>query len=298
MAARDVLGPERGFEPSRLRPTKVEDLAGEEPGPLWLDPGPPLQGFAPVPGQGPRPELDAAPLAGLELSAKLARDGLIAAVVTAPIDKRVLAPAERGPLDPPFRGQTEFFQARAGVDEVLMVMANRALAVGILTTHMPLKDVSAALSPSRIQSGARLLHRFLEARDRVDQRRAPRLAVAGLNPHLGDGGLAGDEDQLLVAPSAEALRAEGMDIAGPVSPDSVFWQASQGAYDGVLALYHDQAMIPVKLLDFDHTVNVSVGLPYWRMSPDHGLAYDLAWRGEARAESCIEALRMAFELLG
>lgn len=294
-AAREVLGDERSFDPGRLTPTSPAELAGASAGPLLIDPAPLPVGFCPAPGQGPRPELDAAPLAGLELAARLAEDGLIGAVVTAPIDKRVLTRAARAPGEAAFKGQTEFFASRSGAEEVLMVMANRVLSVGILTTHLPLREVSAALNEPRILAGARLLHRFLEARA---PGRAPRMALAGLNPHLGDEGLAGDEDQLLLAPAAERLRAEGIDLRGPISSESVFWRARDGAFDGVLALYHDQAMIPVRLLDFDHTVNVTVGLPYWRVSPDHGVAYDLAWRGRARADSCFEAIELALDLAG
>jgi 4-hydroxythreonine-4-phosphate dehydrogenase len=168
--------------------------------------------------------------------------------------------------------------------------------VGILTTHIPLQEVSAALSEAGIQSGARLLHKFLKARETRDLGHPPRLALAGLNPHLGDDGLAGDEDQRLLGPTAAGLRAEGIDLQGPISAESVFWRAQAGAFDGVLALYHDQAMIPVRLLDFAHTVNVTVGLPYWRVSPAHGVAYDLAWRGQAQADSCLAAIELAMEL--
>jgi 4-hydroxythreonine-4-phosphate dehydrogenase len=293
LGSRAVLG--RAFEllgDEGLDPAALADFdpAGEPPpgdGPLLLDPSHAHADF--TPGEM-TPEVARHPRAYLEEAARLALQGRVAALVTGPIDKRIFTL-----FGPRVHGQTEFFALRAGNPQVLMVMSGPRLTVGLLTTHIPLAGVREALSEVRIVSGLELLARFLKQRD---PERTPRLAVAGLNPHLGDDGLAGREDHTLVAPAVRAAHSRGLDVTGPVPADSVFLQARLGRFDGVLALYHDQGMIPVKLLDFDRTVNVTVGLPFWRTSPDHGVARDIAWRGEARAESMLEAIRLAARLSG
>jgi len=229
----------------------------------------------------------------LEMAIRLALRRDVAALVTGPIDKRLFAANGLS-----FPGQTELLATRAGVADVLMVLSGPRLTTGVLTTHLPLAEVPRAVTAARILAGGRLLARFTAANTGLAR---PRLAVAGLNPHLGDDGLAGDDDERVVRPAVQALQAEGVDVTGPISADSVFLLAVEGRFDAVLGLYHDQALIPVKLLDVDRTVNVTVGLPFWRTSPDHGTAYDKAWksgpdRAVVRPDSTLAAIALARRL--
>ena len=286
------LGPGT-FDPQALRDGDIALLQRPFPGPLLLDPAPHLRAFAPPAAPGFDPATAATSLRCLEMAVRLALRRDVAAVVTAPIDKRLFAANGLA-----FPGQTELLAARAGVTDELMVLTGPRLTVGVLTTHIALARVPASITAERIVAGARQLAAFLAA---STGRSRPRVAVAGLNPHLGDDGLAGDDDARVVAPAVQAARALGLDVSGPISPDAVFAQAVAGHFDGVLGLYHDQALIPVKLLDPDHTVNVTAGLPFVRTSPDHGTAYDKAWRPEAaaavRVDSMLAAIRLARRLV-
>ena len=160
------------------------------------------------------------------------------------------------------------------------------LRVLLLTRHLPLKDAIAQITTERVLDHLELLHASLIQLGTP----APRLALAGLNPHAGEAGILGSEERDLLEPAVVAARERGIAVSGPVSPDSVFIQASRGAYDGVLALYHDQAFIPVKLLDPDGGLTVLCGLPYLRISPAHGTAFDIVGTGQARPASLFEAL--------
>lgn len=292
-AVHQRLGPGT-LDPARLRDGDIALLQQPFPGPLLLDPAPQLRPFVPPAAPGFDRATAGLTLRCLEMGLRLALRGDVGALVTAPIDKRMFAANGLS-----FPGQTELLAARSSTTDSLMVLTGPRLTVGVLTTHIPLADVPRAVTTEGIVGAARLLARFLSASTGVPR---PRLAVAGLNPHLGDDGVAGDDDARVVRPAVEALRAGGLDVTGPISADSVFLMAVEGRFDGVLGLYHDQALIPVKLLDADHTVNVTVGLPFWRTSPDHGTAYDKAWRavgagGEApRPASTLAALALARRL--
>ena len=229
-------------------------------------------------------------IASLEEAAQRAISGEIAAVVTGPVSKNHLHEAGFS-----FPGQTEFFAARAGVENFAMLLTGGPLTVALVTAHVPLKEVAELLSISEIVRVGGLLADFLYRRGIS----SPRIAVAGLNPHAGENGDLGDEEQRVIAPALPLLRAAHPDVefSGPWSPDTIFWRASQREFDAVLCMYHDQGLIPLKLLGFHDGVNVTIGLPFIRTSPDHGTAYELAGKGMARPDSFLAAVRLAAELV-
>lgn len=229
-------------------------------------------------------------VASLEEAARLALAGEVAAVVTGPVSKRHLHAAG---FD--FPGQTEFFAARAGVEDFAMLLTGGPLTVALVTAHVPLRKVPELLTTSEIVRVGGLLADFLKRRGIA----APRIAVAGLNPHAGEQGDLGDEEGRIIMPAMPLLEASrpGVSFAGPLSPDTVFWRAANGEFDAVLCMYHDQGLIPLKLLGFQDGVNVTLGLPFVRTSPDHGTAYDLAGTGKARPDSFLSAVRLAAELI-
>jgi 4-hydroxythreonine-4-phosphate dehydrogenase len=224
----------------------------------------------------------------LEEAARLLAAGEIAGVVTGPVSKTGLAAAGF-----PFPGQTEFFAARAGVDNFAMCLTGGPLTVALATIHVPLREVAALLRTEEIIRVGRLLSEFLQRR----LGRAPRIAVAGLNPHAGEGGQFGDEEERIIRPAVEVLAGGGV-FEGPFAPDTVFHRAAAGEFDGVLCMYHDQGLIPLKLLAFDTGVNVTLGLPFVRTSPDHGTAFDIAGTGRARHSSMLAAIQLAAGMLG
>lgn len=230
-----------------------------------------------------------AALDALEASVRILKsDPDALAVVTAPVSKETLQSAGF-----PFPGQTEFFAQRFGVQNFAMCLSGQILSVGLATIHIPLAIVSNELTSDRIVSTGRLLADFARRRFR----RSPRIAVAGLNPHAGENGRFGDEETRIIAPAIDTLNREMPGVfSGPHVPDAVFRQAAAGEFDAVLAMYHDQGLIPLKLLDFDTGVNVTLGLPKPRTSPDHGTAFDIAGKGIARPDSMIHAIRLACEL--
>ena len=236
------------------------------------------------PGE-PTPATARAACAALEESARLLRGGEIAAVVTGPIHKARMQAEGFA-----FPGQTEFFAARAGVKNFAMCLTGGALTVALVTAHVPLRDVAALLSAREIIRVGQLLAAFLTTR----LGRAPRIAVAGLNPHAGESGTLGREELTVIAPALAHLPSPV--FTGPLSPDTVFCRAVAGEFDGVLCMYHDQGLIPLKLHAFDSGVNVTLGLPYPRTSPDHGTAFELAGKNLARPDSMIAALKLAAEL--
>ncbi len=223
----------------------------------------------------------------LEEAAQFLQDGTIQAVVTGPVHK-----ASLHALGFPFPGQTEFFADRAGVGNFAMCLTGGPLTVALATAHLPLREVPHLLRTEEIVRVGKLLHAFLQRR----LGRAPRIAVAGLNPHAGENGQFGQEEKNLIAPAIIQLAREG-DFTGPHSPDTVFHRAAHGAFDGVLCMYHDQGLIPLKLLAFDTGVNVTLGLPHPRTSPDHGTAFDLAGTGRANHQSMLAAMNLAADLL-
>ena len=232
-------------------------------------------------------------ISAIETAVDLTFTGAIRAVVTNPIAKSVLYEAGFG-----FPGHTEFLAdlatRRTGspVTPVMMLAGPKLRAVPV-TIHIPLKDVPAAVSAERIIETCTIVARDLEDRFGI---KTPRLAVAGLNPHAGEGGSIGQEDEQIVHPAIRQLRDRGIDAFGPLPADTMFHDDARRRYDVAICMYHDQALIPVKALGFDESVNVTLGLPFVRTSPDHGTAFGIAGTGVARADSLMEALRLADQI--
>jgi len=222
----------------------------------------------------------------LETAAQKLAAGDWQAVVTGPICKRAMH--EVG-FD--FPGQTEFFANRAGVENFAMCLTGGALTVALVTAHVPLASVPTLLTPAEIVRVGKLLADFLRARGIAE----PRIAVAGLNPHAGENGDLGHEEIEIITPAVADLQRHG-NFQGPFPPDTIFHRAVEGEFDGVLCMYHDQGLIPLKLHAFHEGVNVTLGLPFVRTSPDHGTAFDIAGRGLARPDSMKAAIRLAAEL--
>jgi len=247
------------------------------------------EAVAAVPGR-PTDDTARAAWTALEESAALALAGRADAVVTGPINK-----ARIQKIGFNFPGQTEFFAARCGVDDFAMLLTGGGLSVALVTAHVPLREVAGQLSESEIVRVGSLLAQFLLDR----HPHSARIAVAGFNPHAGESGTLGGEEIETIAPAVEKLRKLWRGRArfeGPLSPDTVFHRAVQGEWDGVLCMYHDQGLIPLKLHAFDSGVNVTLGLPFVRTSPDHGTAFEIAGRGIARPGSMIAAINLAAEL--
>jgi 4-hydroxythreonine-4-phosphate dehydrogenase len=219
----------------------------------------------------------------------MALNGQAGAVVTNPINKAALYAAGFA-----YPGHTEFLAALTGVaGKEIMMLASPMLRVVPVTVHVSLRDAIAMLTPELIAAAARTTHAALVSDFGVPH---PRLAIAGLNPHAGEQGALGNEEALLVVPAIEQLRAEGLDVSGPWPPDTMFTRVARTRYDAAICLYHDQALIPLKTLDMDHGVNVTLGLPIIRTSPDHGTAYDIAGQGVADPASLLAALDLAADL--
>jgi 4-hydroxythreonine-4-phosphate dehydrogenase len=216
-----------------------------------------------------------------------ARSGIIAAIATAPVNKLAFARAGL-----PWKGHTDLLGHLTGSPRVAMMFWSEPLKVVLATVHVPLTDVPRLLTRELLESvvelTARELPRFGVAR--------PRLAMAGLNPHAGEEGLLGDEEGRVLRPAIEAVRARGVSIEGPLPADTLFVRAARGEFDAVVACYHDQGLIPVKLLAFGRSVNVTLGLPIIRTSVDHGTAFDIAGQNVADPSSMIEAVRLAARL--
>jgi 4-hydroxythreonine-4-phosphate dehydrogenase len=210
--------------------------------------------------------------------------GQLCGLVTAPIHKEALHAA--GVVEP---GHTEILAERTGAAEFGMMLANDVLRVMLVSIHVSLRDAIAAVTREAVERAIRLAAEGA----RAFGIRNPRIGVAGLNPHAGEGGLFGREEIEIVSPAIETMRAAGFDAAGPFAPDTVFMRARQGAFDAVVAMYHDQGLIPVKYLGIDHGVNITIGLPFIRTSVDHGTAFDLAGTGKASHASLAYALKTA-----
>ena len=237
-------------------------------------------------------------------AARAALRGEIAALVTAPLHKEALAAAGIT-----FPGHTELLQAEAAAFlgkpvsdvPVRMMLANDELRTVLVSIHVSLRAAIDAVTFDNVLQTLRLTHQFVRGPDGLQRHRRPRIGVAGLNPHAGEGGLFGREEIDIIAPAIAAARREGIDASGPFAPDTVFMRArardgKPGEFDVVLAMYHDQGLIPVKYRGVDKGVNVTLGLPLVRTSPDHGTAFDIAGTGTANAASLIEAIRMARQL--
>jgi len=242
-----------------------------------------------------RPDRSSAPAAVASIRRAVAdvMAGAAAAVVTNPVAKNVLY--NWGFAEP---GHTEFLaklvqEATGKSLRPVMMLWSPELAVVPVTIHLPLREIFNQLSSELIVETGRIVARDLAARFALAR---PRLAVAGLNPHAGEAGTLGDEDHAIVAPAVAQLVAEGIDAKGPLPADSLFHERARATYDVALCMYHDQALIPIKTLAFDHAVNVTLGLPFVRTSPDHGTAFDIAGTGSADPTSLIAALRLAARL--
>ena len=242
--------------------------------------------------------------AALEEAVILGRRGELDAIVTGPIHK-----ARMYDVGFKFPGQTEFFAERCGVKNFAMCLSGGKITVALVTTHIPLSEVPRALTQSEIVRVGLLLADFLSRRrspppPKIDRSnpaaRGPRIAVAGLNPHASESGKIGSEEIEIIVPAISELSAirnpQSAIFTGPHSPDTVFHRASQGEFDAVLCMYHDQGLIPLKLHAFHEGVNVTLGLPFPRTSPDHGTAFDIAGKGLARPDSMIAAISLAVEL--
>ena len=240
----------------------------------------------PVAGKGD-PRNAEVTIASIRKAATMAQDGTAAAIVTNPINKAILKDA--GFSHP---GHTEFLAslapARPGAP--LMMLAGESLRVVPATVHIALRDVPAALTTDGIVAKGRLLNEALQLYFGCG---SPRIAVCGLNPHAGENGQFGDEDQRVIVPAVEALKDEGITAFGPLSADTLFHPEAREIYDAAIGMYHDQVLIPLKTIDFDGGVNVTLGLDFIRTSPDHGTAFDIAGTGKARPQSLMAAIRMA-----
>jgi 4-hydroxythreonine-4-phosphate dehydrogenase len=232
--------------------------------------------------------------AAIERAIAMAMNGEVDGIVTAPIDKAALAAAGYS-----FPGHTEMLQTLSGAGEVAMMMAAERTAVGgtlrvvLATIHIRLADVPSEVTGGRLESQTRLAHRALRERWGIDK---PRLALCALNPHASDGGLFGDEEARVMAPAVGRLVGDGLDVTGPVPADTVFTRALRGEFDAVIAPYHDVGMAAFKTASFGSGVNITLGLPFVRTSPDHGTAMDIAGSGVADPASMIEAVRTAVRL--
>ncbi|MGB1220783.1 MAG: 4-hydroxythreonine-4-phosphate dehydrogenase PdxA [Alcanivoracaceae bacterium] len=237
----------------------------------------------------PDPANARAVLATLENACDGCRDGTFAAMVTAPVSKQLICEG----ADPGFTGHTEFLAERAGAEQVVMMLVADTLRVALATTHLPLRDVSDAITEDRLTQVIQVLARDLERHLHIAR---PRILVLGLNPHAGEGGHLGDEELRVIAPTLERLRQGGLRLTGPVPADTAFTPALLEQHDAVLAMYHDQGLPVLKYAGFGEAVNVTLGLPFVRTSVDHGTAFALAGTGQAKAGSLIQATRLALSL--
>lgn len=219
----------------------------------------------------------------LEVACNLCLQKKADALVTAPIHKGVICDAGFN-----FTGHTEFLRDRAGVDEVVMMLASRALRVALVTTHLPLAHVPEAITPSLLERVLGILHHSLQTQFGIDE---PRIGVCGLNPHAGENGHMGREEIEVITPVLEKL--DHMKLMGPLPADTIFAKHHREQFDAILAMYHDQGLAPLKALSFSESVNITLGLPFLRTSVDHGTALDIAGSGKASESSFLEAITMA-----
>ncbi|SMX22027.1 4-hydroxythreonine-4-phosphate dehydrogenase PdxA [Boseongicola aestuarii] len=225
----------------------------------------------------------------IERAVHLVQSGDAAAVCTAPISKKILVDHAKFA----YPGHTEFLAALGGVETSVMMLASEELKVVPVTIHMPLGEVPNALTQELLRKTLTIVHKSMVRDFGIA---TPRIAVAGLNPHAGEGGMLGAEEAAIIRPVCEDLRADGMKITDPLPADTMFHAKARKTYDVAVAMYHDQALIPIKTLAFDRGVNVTLGLPFVRTSPDHGTAFDIAGKGLADATSLVEAIRLAHRM--
>ena len=239
------------------------------------------------PGQS-TPDSAKAAIKSLEMAVKDLKEGQVDVLVTAPINKRAMN--EEGFCN---TGHTEYLQREFGADDVTMIMVSEQIKIGVVTGHIPLRDVPKSLTRESILGKLRIMKDSLLRDFGVTD---PKIAVLGLNPHCGDGGLLGDEEQNIILPAVQAAQAEGIQAFGPYSPDGFFGLGNYSRFDATLAMYHDQGLAPFKALAFSDGVNYTAGLPIVRTSPDHGTAYDMAGRDEADPRSMMSAIYTAIDI--
>lgn len=239
------------------------------------------------PGQ-PTPESAKSAMTALKCAVDDIRNGYIDVLVTAPINKRAMVSEGFG-----YTGHTEYLEHEFGVEEGLMIMVSGQLKVAVATGHISLKDVPGSLTSELILKKLRIMKASLQRDFGII---APKIAVLGLNPHCGDGGLLGDEEQSIILPAVEAANEEGILAYGPYSPDGFFGMGNYSRFDATLAMYHDQGLIPFKALAFEQGVNYTAGLPIVRTSPDHGTAYDMAGRDMADPRSMMSSIYAAIDI--
>lgn len=274
-----LVGAERVFEPLLVR------ISPRRPAVRIIEPAG-LPGGLPEPGRVDA-EWGRAAMLCLEEGVRLIRSGAGSALVTAPISKEGIHRAGY-----PFQGHTDFLAHLTGSPRHAMMLAGANIRVILATVHIALKEVSAALSAGGIAEKIRLAREYLPAFGFP----SPRIAVAGLNPHAGEAGAFGREEIEIISPAVEACRGEGIDVSGPLPPDTLFHRLHRGEFEAAVTMYHDQGLIPLKMIAFAEGVNITLGLPFVRTSPDHGTAYDIAGKGAADPRSMIAAMRLAEKL--
>ena len=262
------LSPEVRFED--VTESALAMLSGRRNGKLSVVPGTVAKNHA------------AAALAAIDRACRLAQQGAVAAIVTAPVNKTAMRLVCRG-----FHGHTEYLAHAAHARHFAMMFVSDKLKVTLATIHVPLSKVSRLITQDLIREKVMLTHAFLKSKLKISR---PRIAVCALNPH---GSETGNEEARVMAPAVKALSRKGLRVTGPLSGDQVFYDAYRGDYDAVLSMYHDQGLAPFKLVAFHDGVNVTLGLPYIRTSPDHGTAYDIAGKGIADPRSMLSAIRWA-----
>ncbi len=239
------------------------------------------------PGQ-PTPESAKSAMTALDRAVADIKEGHIDVLVTAPFNKRAMSAEGFN-----YTGHTEYLEEKFGVDEVAMFMVCGNLRVAVVTGHVALKDVPSKITTEKVLAKLRLMRKSLQRDFGID---APKIAVLGLNPHCGDGGLLGDEEQRIILPAVKAANDEGIMAFGPYSPDGFFGLGNYQKFDAVLAMYHDQGLTPFKALAFEEGVNFTAGLPIVRTSPDHGTAYEMAGRDMADPRSMKSAIYAAIDI--
>ncbi len=240
------------------------------------------------PGQS-TPESAKAAITSLQRAVEDVKNGDIDVLVTAPINKRAMVREGFGNT-----GHTEYLEKEFGVEDVVMFMVSDRLRIGVVTGHIPLKDVPTSITVERILGKLRLMSASLKRDFGVVE---PKIAVLGLNPHCGDGGLLGDEEERIILPAVKAANSEGILAFGPYSPDGFFGLGNYAKFDATLAMYHDQGLAPFKALAFEDGVNFTAGLPIVRTSPDHGTAFEMAGRDEADPHSMMSSIYTAIDIL-
>jgi len=237
----------------------------------------------------PTPETGKAVCSYIEKAARFALNSSVDAITTLPVNKKVLHMAGCK-----YPGHTEIFASLSNTPEVVMMLAGTRLKVTLVTIHIPLSKVCAKVTRQQVEFTIKTTYHWLKRYFGIND---PRIAVAGLNPHAGEEGLFGDEEIRIIAPAVEAFMEKGINITGPLPPDTVFYLAAKGEFDVVVSMYHDQALIPLKLLNFEDGVNITLGMPIIRTSVDHGTAYNIAGMGMANEKSFLAALHTAAHMI-